>query len=176
MKFCKECKKLHLDTDTMCTGCNKKLKDITAINEPVFLCVVGGVERSALCGALRDAQIPFVEMQYGRMGVSNEIVTGYDAKLLNLAVLVPYSALLKAYEIALSLELVDESFEQFALCAKEDIKKYKTSIKNDDSANMSRAKRTTVKVLSAILFVVILALVVFGTDYVMELIKTLFGG
>ncbi len=176
MKFCNDCKKLYADTDSVCLSCNKNLKEIKDINEPVMLCVVGGVERSALCGALRDAQIPFVERQHGKMGVANEIVTGYDAKLLNLEILVPYSALPKAYEIAKQLELCDDSLESKVEQVEADVEKYKESLKADEAVPMSRKKRTTIKVLSAIAFIIVLALVIFGTDYVMELIKNLFGG
>ncbi len=176
MKFCKECKKLYDGADTMCPECRKKYIEITDINEPVQLCVTGGVGRSAICGALRDAGIPFVEQQYGKMGVANEIVTGYDAKLLNVAILVPYSAIPKAYEIALSLELCDDSFESIVEKAKQDIEEYKKNGEKNKDSGMSNAKRTTIKVLSAIAFFILVALVVFGTDYVMELIKNLFGG
>ncbi|MBQ6626486.1 MAG: hypothetical protein IIX27_04260 [Ruminococcus sp.] len=176
MKFCNDCKKLYADTDSVCTSCNKNLKEIKDINEPIMLCVVGGVERGALCGALRDAQIPFVERQHGRMGVSNELVTGYDAKLLNLEILVPYSALPKAYDIAKQLELCDDGMDSVIEQVKADVEKYKETMKADEAAPMSRKKRTTVKVLSALLFIIILALAIFGTDYVMELIKNLLGG
>ena len=176
MKFCKECKKLHDGTDAMCPECKKKYIEISDINEPVRLCVTGGVERSAICGALRDAEIPFVEQQYGKMGVANEIVTGYDAKLLNVAILVPYSAIPKAYEIARSLELCDDSFESIVKKALSDIEDYKKNGAQKKDTQMSNAKRTTVKVLSAIAFFILVALVVFGTDYVIELFKNLFGG
>lgn len=176
MKFCKECKKLYDGTDAMCPECRKKYIEISDINEPVRLCVTGGVERSAICGALRDAEIPFVEQQYGKMGVANEIVTGYDAKLLNVAILVPYSAIPKAYEIARSLELCDDSFESIVKKALSDIEGYKKNGAQKKDTQMSNAKRTTVKVLSAIAFFILVALVVFGTDYVIELFKNLFGG
>lgn len=176
MKFCKECKKLHDGNDTMCLHCRKKYIELTDINEPVQLCVVGGLDRNAVCGALRDADIPFVEQQYGKMGVANEIVTGYDAKLLNVAILVPYSAIPKAHEITMWLGLSDESFDSIAEQAKKDIEKYKLKTTEKNEGKMSDAKRTTIKVLSAIAFFILVALVVFGTDYVMELIKNLFGG
>lgn len=176
MKYCSGCKKMHLDEHTHCTDCRKKLKEISDINEPVLLCVVGGVDRSVINGALNDADIPFVEQQYGKIGVVNETVTGYDAKLLNIAVLVPYSALPKAYEVIQSVG-IDARFDEAILeIAKADIEKYKLSLKNNEENTMSAAKRTTVKVLSAIAFIILVALVVFGTDYVMELIKNLFGG
>ena len=176
MKYCSECKKLHNGNDAVCSDCKKKFKEISDINEPVLLCVIGGVDRSVVNGALNDADIPFVEQQYGKLGVVNETVTGYDAKLLNIAVLVPYSALPKAYEVITSVG-VDARFDETILeTAKADIEKYKLGLKDTEENTMSNAKRTTVKVLSAIAFLVLVALVVFGTDYVMELIKNLFGG
>ena len=176
MKYCSVCKKLSNGAQDICTDCNKKYKDIVDINEPVLLCVIGGVERNMVCGALRDAEIPFVEKQYGKTGVSNEIVTGYDAKLLNIAVEVPYSAVPKAYEIISSVGVKAKFDEDILKEVENDIEKYKLNMNKDESQQMSAAKRTTVKVLSAIAFAVLVALAVFGTDYVMELIKNLFGG
>ena len=176
MKYCSECKKLYNGNEAVCTDCKKKLKEILDINEPVLLCVIGGVDRSVVSGALTDAEIPFVEQQYGKLGVVNETVTGYDAKLLNIAVQVPYSALPKAFEVISSVGIEARFSDEILEQAKSDIEKYKKSLKEDKDNNMSAAKRTTVKVLSMIAFIILVALVVFGTDYVMELIKNLFGG
>ncbi len=175
MKFCSSCKRLCSGADPVCTDCNKSYKEIEDINEPVLLCVVGGVDRSVACGALNDKGIPFVEKQYGKLGVSNEIVTGYDAKLLNIAIEVPYSAVPKAYEtlksVGVECKVDDDILEQI----KADIEEYKLNMTNDDSP-MSDKKRTLVRALSAIAFIVVVALVIWGTDYILELIKNLFGG
>lgn len=176
MKFCKDCKKLYDGADTICTSCNKKYSDIADINEPVQLCVVGGIERNSVTGALRDADIPFVEKQYGQMGVANEIVTGYDAKLLNISIEVPYSAVPKAYDAIKGIGIENEAVECLIDKINADIDAYKQTMKNADDTQMSAAKRTTVKMLSAIAFIILAALVIFGTDYVMELIKNLLGG
>ncbi len=176
MKFCPICKKMYTGADDRCIECNKAYKEITDINEPVMLCVVGGLERNMITGALKDAGIPFIEQTHGAQGVANEIVTGYDAKLLNICVTVPYSALPKAYEIAQSIGVADESMEEFVDIAKADVEKYKENFENDDSTKMSAAKRTTVKVISALLFLVLMGLVVWGTDYIIDFIKNLFGG
>ncbi len=176
MKYCVECKKLCNSADTMCKDCNKKYNEITDINEPVLLCVVGGVERNIVNGALKDADIPFVEKQYGKLGVANEIVTGYDAKLLNIAIEVPYCAVVKAYD-AITAVGIQARFDDAVLeSARADIENYKMKLKDDENVEMSSAKRTTVKVLSALAFLILVALAVLGTDYVMELIKNLFGG
>ncbi len=176
MKYCSENKKLYDGADIICAECKKKYKEIEDINEPVQLCVVGGFERTALCGALKDAGIPFVEKEYGKMGVSNHMVTGYDTKLLNVTVLVPYSAFPKAYEIAVMLNLCDVYCESLVEKVRQDIEDYKNNVNLKENDKMSNAKTTTIKVVSAIAFLILVALVVFGTDYVMELIKNLLGG
>ncbi|MBE6824782.1 MAG: hypothetical protein E7513_05495 [Ruminococcaceae bacterium] len=176
MKFCKECKKLYGGADIICTDCNKKYKEISDINEPVLLCVIGGLERNMVCGALKDAKIPFVETQYGPQGVSNEIVTGYDAKLLNIGILVPYSAIAKACDVIAAVGIDPRLDEEILQQVKDDIEAYKEKLKEDEDSQMSSSKRTTVKVISAIVFIILVALVVLGTDYVLELIKNLLGG
>lgn len=175
MKYCVECKKLCNGTDTICTDCNKKFREIIDINEPVLLTVIGGLERNIVCGALTDAQIPFVERSYDKGGVSNEIVTGYDAKLLNIAIEVPYSAIPKAYDAIVSVGIEPRFDEAILEEVKADIEQYKLEMKAEE-VPMSNAKRTTVKVLSAIAFIILVALAVFGTDYITGLIKNLFGG
>ncbi len=174
MKICKECKKMYNGADNRCAECNKKYKVIDDINEPVRICVAGGLERNMVCGALKDNDIPFVERQHGPQSVANEIVTGFDAKLVNVAVLVPYSAVVKAYEILKPLEINLDDIEPLLEQISKDIEEYKADIVKSES--MSSAKRTTVKVISALLFILLMAAVIFGTDYIMELIKNLFGG
>lgn len=177
MKFCSECKRAHMDDVNICPVCDRKLKSIQDINEPVLLCVTGGVERSIVCGALTDAQIPYIETVYGKQGVSNDLVTGYDVKLSNIAITVPYSALPKAYDVLLSVGIENDDIKPIAQKAQADIEEYKSKLKETNKDKpMSNAKKTTVKVLSAIGFLVLVAAVVFGTDYVIELIKNLLGG
>lgn len=176
MKYCNACKKLFSSNDNICPECKKNLKEITDINEPVRLSVVGGTERALLTGILKDNDIPFVEQNIQPQGVSNDLVTGYDVKLSNIAVVVPFSALPKAIELASSIESVKVEPQVLLSEISQMIEKYKNNNSFEEEKPMSRAKRTTVKVITAILFLVLVALAVFGTDYVMELIKKLFGG
>lgn len=175
MKYCPICKKLYNSDLEKCSECKKACKDIKDINEPVLLCVVGGLERNMICGALSDNDIPYLEETYGSGGVANEVVTGYDAKLLNISILVPYSALPKAYGIAQSVGVADETMSDMIVQVENDIEDYKKNLGADDD-KMSRAKRTTVKIVTAILFFLLIAGVVWGVDYLVEFIKNLFGG
>ena len=175
MKFCKSCKKVFSGCETMCRDCGKKLSDITDINEPVRLCVIGGTERAMLMGLLDDAGIPHIERNAQPHSVANEIVTGYDVRLNNIAVSVPFQALPEASSLLGTIASADNYIEPMT----EEIRAHISRLKSgagDSSSPMSPALRTTVKVLSAIVFLILVALVVLGTDKITELIKSLFGG
>ena len=177
MRFCKSCKSIYTESGPngdRCTCCGKKLAQITDINEPVRLCVYGGTERAMLSGMLTDADIPFVEVNDVPQGVANELVTGYDVKLNNIVVTVPFQALPKANELLNGIETIDNKIEPMM----DDIQAYIERLKAGEieKKEMSPAMRTTVKVVSAILFLLLIAAVVLGTDKITELIKGLFGG
>lgn len=176
MRFCSCCKRMYRDQKQKCDDCNKNLRDVTDINEPVRLCIVGGTQRAMLCGALNDAQIPYVEQAVMPMGVSNDIVTGYDVKLSNISLLVPYSAMPKAYDIACEIGVCDDTMATLVDIIRQDVEQYRAKNGAADEKPMSPAKRTAIKAVTAILFIIAVCAVVFGTDYIMELIKNLFGG
>lgn len=175
MKYCKVCKTIFSDDETRCHECGKKLAVITDVNEPVRLCVIGGTERAMLSGLLEDAEIPFLENNTYPQGLTNEIVTGYDVKLSNISLLVPFSALPKASELLGSIETVKNPVEPMLDEVNAHIERIQSGAVEEEKT-MSPALRTTIKVLSAIAFLILIALVVFGTDKIMEFIKGLFGG
>ena len=175
MRYCPICKRVFSDSEHYCAGCRKKTKEIMDINEPIRLAVVGGTARAMAKGILDDSDIPYQEEIVSPRGVANDIITGYDVKLSNVSLLVPFSAAAKAKELLSSIELEDNYIDPFLDSIKEEVENYK----NGASAKlktMSTAKRTTIKVFSALLLFALIALVVFGTDYIIELIKKLFGG
>ncbi|MBQ9516048.1 MAG: hypothetical protein IJR57_08055 [Ruminococcus sp.] len=176
MKYCKTCKALYPEKDEYCPACKKKLAQIKDINEPVRLCVIGGTERALLTGLLTDAEIPFVEDNTYPQGLANEIVTGYDVKLSNISLLVPFSALPKASELLSSIETVENPVASYVNEINAQIERLKNGTPEEEEKNMSPALRTTIKVITALLFLILVAVVVLGTDKIMELIKGLFGG
>lgn len=173
MKFCKTCKALAHAADSVCPHCGKKLSPVTDINEPVRLCVIGGTERAMLCGMLDDAQIPHMESNVQPQGVANEIVTGFDVKLNNISVVVPFQALPKASELLGTIESVKNPVEPMMDKIEAHIGYLRSEQKEKPD---SAAKRTTIKVITAILFLLLIAAVVLGTDAVTGWIKGLFGG
>lgn len=176
MKYCKVCKSIFKDGEERCTECGKKLAPITDINEPVRLCIVGGTERALLTGLLDDAQIPYLENNTYPQGVANEIVTGYDVKLSNINLTVPFSALPKASDLLSSVETLKNPVELMMDDVNASIEKLKKGDAEEEGKSMSPALRTTIKVITALLFLLLVAFVVLGTDRIMEFIKGLFGG
>lgn len=175
MKYCKSCRTPYTDTVERCTECGKRLSVIIDLNEPVRLCTIGGTERALLNGMLDDAGIPHMENSHITQGVANELVTGYDVKLNNITVTVPFQALPEASGLLSTLETVENPIELLLPEIEAYIEHLKTSM-HTDRKHMSPALRTTVKVLSVLLFLILVALAVLGTDKIMDIIKGLFGG
>ena len=173
MKYCKDCKVLCLEDELPFDGCKHKLAEITDVNEPVRLCIIGGTERAMLTGMLKDAEIPFIEQNTFPMGLANEMVTGYDVKLSNINLLVPFSALPKASGLLSSIETVENKIEPHM----EEIEAEITRLleKGDDGEKkMSPALRTTIKVITALAFLILIGIAVLGTDRITEWLKSLF--
>ena len=172
MKYCKVCKKLCFGDTLPFDGCKHKLRELEDFNEPVRLCVAGGTERALLTGMLKDAGIPYVEEPVYPQGVSNEIVTGYNVKLSNISVVVPFSALPKASELLGTIETLNNDIEPHMDEIKAEIERLKAQ--KEEAKKMNPALRTTIKVITALLFLGLVALAVFGTDALTGWIKSLF--
>lgn len=172
MKYCKVCKQLCFGDTLPFDGCKHKLREIEDINEPVRLCIAGGTERAMLTGMLKDADIPFVEENVYPQGVANEIVTGYDVKLSNISIVVPFSALPKASELLSAIETLHNDIEPHMDEIEAQIRRLKAE--KEEAKKMNPALRTTIKVITALLFLGLIALAVFGTDAITSWIKSLF--
>lgn len=174
MKYCKTCKSLYFAGEAVCPHCKKKLSEIKDINEPVRLCIIGGTERAMLGGMLKDAEIPFVEDNVYPQGLANEIVTGYDVKLSNISMVVPFSALPEASGLLSSIETVRNDIEPYLDEIKAEISRLREKLDAPEDKPMSPALRTTVKIITALLFLALIAAAVLGTDKLTEWIKSLF--
>ena len=175
MKYCNTCKALYFDESAVCASCKRRLRNLTEMNEPVRLCIIGGTERAMLCGMLDDAGIPYMEQNVQPQGLSNDIVTGYDVKLSNISLLVPFSALPKASELLSSITTVKNDIEPHLDEITAQIAALRSNRDQDHGDKpMSPALCATVKVITALLFLALVALVVFGTDALTDFIKGLF--
>ena len=170
MKYCKKCKHLHNDNEELCTACKKPLYEITDENTPVYLISAGGFELQRIKTALEDSAIPCDSIPQ-KYTTSAEAVTGYDISYRD--IVVPYAAYEKAYDVCVGIGAIKEGEEEIleddGIPVNSDTK---TAI--EEFEEMSGTKRTTVRVISAILLILIFAAVIYGTDFITGFIKGLF--
>ncbi len=167
MKYCPKCKKLYNDEimNCACSECKgKALKTIEDETTSVYLCSGDVIERDRVQAALTDSGIPSVYTRH-MVSANSQLVTGSDFDSFD--ILVPYELYEKAYDVAVGIGAIKLEGEEII----EDEKLAETV---EEFESMSRSKRTTVRVLSAILFIILIAVVIYGTDYITAFIKSLF--
>ena len=155
MKHCLKCNHLHNDTDSNCSYCNGSLAEITEESTSVFLI------------SASESKLEVIKNTLAENGISCKCkknpIFNPDAPLdednNTSSILVPYSEYEKAYEMCVKIGAIkDDEIHELA----------------EQFEEMGSAKRTTVRIISAILFVLVVALVVYGTDAIMAIIKNLF--
>ena len=140
MKYCKKCKHIHEDKFDICTECRKpqQLYPIEDENTPVFLLSASGFEAQRVQSALESGGIPS-DLAARKNNLSADAVTGSD---INDKEIKP-----EGEEITVDMQDVENTAE------------------SEEQVEMSPAKRTTVKILSAILIIILFCLVIWGTDF-----------
>ncbi|MCH5297653.1 MAG: hypothetical protein J1E85_08280 [Ruminococcus sp.] len=170
MKICNKCKHIHNDEELMCNECKRPLEIIEDENTPVYILSAEGFELSRVRTALEDNGVP-CDVSAKKKNISAEAVTGYDSSEYDL--LVPYSAYEKAYDICVGIGAINEGEAEILDDDGQPLENVKTA--TEEFEEMSGVKRTTIRVISATLLIVIFCMVIWGTDYIMEFIKYLFG-
>lgn len=170
MKICDKCKHIHNDEELMCNECKRPLEIIEDENTPVYILSAEGFELSRVRTALEDNGVP-CDVSAKKKNISAEAVTGYDSSEYDL--LVPYSAYEKAYDICVGIGAINEGEAEILDNDGQPLENVKTA--TEEFEEMSGVKRTTIRVVSAVLLIVIFCMVIWGTDYIMEFIKYLFG-
>lgn len=160
MKYCKKCKHIHEDKFDVCTECRKPqpLYPIEDENTPVFLLTASGFEAQRVQSALESSGIPS-ELAAHKNAISADAVTGSD--ITDKDILVPYAAYEQAYDIAVGIGAIKPEGEEI----KVDMQDVEDAAEADEQVEMSPAKRTTVKIVSAILLIILFCLVIWGTDF-----------
>lgn len=169
MKYCKKCSHIHNDSDEKCSVCGKQLVEIADENTPVYLLSASGFELQRVKAALEDSGIPCDTARHQKDS-SAEAVTGYDMSELD--VLVPFSAYEKSYDVCVGIGAIKEDNEEI-IDGEPDGDGEKADSLDEQFEKMSGVKRTTFRVISAILFLLLIALAVYGTDAITGFIKGL---
>ena len=169
MKYCKKCKHIHEDKFDVCTECRKPqpLYPIDDENTPVFLIAASGFEAQRIQSALESGGIPS-DLAARKYNLSADAVTGSDIN--DKDILVPYSAYRQAYDICVGIGAIKPEGEEI----KVDMQDVEETADSEEQVDMSPAKRTTVKILSAILIIILFCLVIWGTDFFTGFLTGLF--
>lgn len=170
MKYCKKCRHINNDEEVKCKTCGKPLEKITDDNTPVYLLTAEGFELQRVKTALEDCGIPCDNISQ-KHSFSAEAVTGYDNGEYD--ILVPYSAYETAYDTCVGIGAINEGEAQIVDDDGTPVNEGAEPL-DEQFEKMSGVKRTTVRVVSAILFLLLVALVIYGTDFITGLIKNLF--
>lgn len=168
MKYCTRCKRMFDDSEQYCPDCKKHyaLEEITDKNTPVYLTTAAGFELDRIQAALEDSNIPSSSQPQAK-ALSADAITGSD--ISDRDILVPYSALSEARDVCIGIGAIEVDGEEVEVDKQDD-----DDSEIDESEYMSPAKRTTVKIVSAILLIIIACLVIWGTDTITGWIKGLF--
>lgn len=161
--YCNRCHRLYEDKRAcpMCKG-EVLTKKIDGTN-PVTIVSAFGIEKDRITAALEDGDIPYAT-RAEKKEASARAVTGVDNARYRIEV--PYSYYNKAMDILVGINAVEpEEYIQ------DDEPVDNTA---EEFEQMSSAKRTTIRIVSAVLFILVVALVIFGVDAITGTIKGLF--
>lgn len=195
MKYCAHCGTLF-ERGAVCPDCGRELKKEMNQNDPVTVVRADGFERERIVAALRDNGVPCVE-RFDKKERSADAVTGKLAAKVKIQV--PYAAMEQARDILVGIGAVkpdgemalenesmpsgaDDNQEKayhYSHAPKQGVQKKKKGKKKEPKPEpeweeMSRTKRNVVRIVSAILLIIVFALVIFGTDYIAGIVKELF--
>lgn len=166
MKYCPKCKKIYDNTIDKC-DCGIKLVENVKLNDndPVYLISAYGFEKSRISSALIDYDIPYEE-KAERKQLSGEIITGCNNTLVNFYI--PFKYIDKARDIIIGIGALKDVTTEENFYNEEDKKS------KDEFEEMNPNKRMVVKIISFVLFLLLIWGTVAGTDYIMALLKEIF--
>lgn len=165
--YCNSCHRLFQDEQT-CPFCKKQtLTEKLDIHKPVTVVSAYGIERDRITAALEDSDIPYAT-RAERKESSAKAVTGLDNAKYRIEV--PYSYYNKAMEVLVGINAVNpEEYPDSEIEVDSN-----DSSAEDEFEDMPPAKRNAVRIISALLFILVVALVIFGVDFITGMIKGLF--
>ena len=159
MKYCTKCERRYTDTNAShCTLCGKALIDNPNHYSPVYVVTANGFELERIKASLTDADIPFSVSQT-RDDTGLQILNAAPPE--NSQIFVPLSFYTQTVSILLGIGALNHADE----ISEQDEEKLQQE-RSEHEEEMSPKKRFWVKLLSIILFIGILAAVVFLADWI----------
>lgn len=162
MKHCASCKRLYQNGEDVCSLCGQTLEDVTDPDTPAVLLTAESFERERVEAALTDAGIPFSVSYCEKMPEQmSPSVTKAD-------ILIPIAYYSQAVKLCIGISALSDD------CTEAQIAEQTNSFLKKSESKLGAAKRTTIRVVSAMAFLALVALAVFGTDFITSFIKGLF--
>ncbi len=173
MKYCKKCNLLIKDDLNSCTKCGKALESSVSDKSPVVVVTASGFEKERICTVLTDKDIPYSVRVVTQKGIPTEMnaVTG-NSKTAH-QIVVPYEFYNKAMEQLVGINAVQLTNEELQSLT-EALEEEESSNKPSNIDDYFSVKNRVVRIVSAIAFFALVALVIFGVDAIMAIIKAFF--
>ena len=171
MKYCKKCNFLTKDNTTTCNKCNKPLSDFDAkANTPVIAVTAQGFEKERICTFLTENDIPFSVRVATKKGVTTQsnAVTG-NIKAMH-DIIVPYEFYYKAMELLVGINAVQLSEDELNRLT-ESLENEANHNNNFNADDYFSVKNRVIRIVSAVAFFALVAVVIFGVDAIAALIK-----
>lgn len=168
MRYCPKCQRVCAKEDEQCPFCKGRLKCQVGERDSVFLIDSYGLDLDRIRATLEDEHIPFVE-RFKKKERSADALTGKNDAAVNLYV--PYETLAKARDTLIGIGVMkppSQIEEQ-----NQETEKTKEPVQEDEE-EMSAKSRLFWRVISIVLFILIVWAVVAGVDFVATLMKGLF--
>lgn len=171
MKYCTKCKKVYLKAEKaeICPLCRKKLISNPAPASPVGIIIANGFELERICAALKDGKIPYSYKQ-DRSDTGLQILN--SAPFENCVIYVPLSDYNQAAEILIGIGALKEEEIPDLDAEQEEFSRLQEQAQQEE---LPPKKAAMIRALSLFAFFVIVAVVVFLTDRLLDWIKPLLG-
>ena len=174
MKYCPKCRLVYPDNQEQCR-CGRILKQYETLRGDTPVCVTraSGIEKDRIAGALDDAGVPYSETPVRERNVSEGAVC-QESMVREFCV--PYEFLEQAKEVLYGIGAIAEESENEAVQVEEKPKKIASGKEENGEKEseqweeMSNKKRWFWRIVSMILFFLLVWGVVSATDWVMALL------
>ncbi len=171
MKYCKKCNFLTNDNIDTCEKCNSPLNDFEAkADTPVIVVTAQGFEKERICAFLTENDIPFSVRLVTKKGVPTQsnAVAGNSKAVHD--IIVPYEFYYKAMELLVGINAVQLSDDELNSLT-EALENEANQDNNFDLGDYFSVKNRVLRIVSAVAFFALVAVVVFGVDAITALIK-----
>ncbi len=173
MLYCERCQMLSEDGET-CSLCgSRKLRPVSA-NDPVFLFTTGQEEAERIAAAFDDEKLPHME-RILENGSASPALLGQN-RFASTRIFVPFAEMEHARDVMRGIGALKDGGEEDgpAVSGAGAHTAPREAARGKEEKPMSSGRRAALRIVSIILFLLLVCLVVFGSDAIVAVIKSIF--